>query len=78
MEASIIAIFVMMSVMFLLIGGIIGWLAQQNNLFVTSQTVPSLHPEFYDENGNVLPDEILAVRFENDYDYNEEDNDDEG
>jgi len=27
----------------------------------------------FDENGNVLPDEILAVRFENDYDDHEED-----
>ena len=26
------------------------------------------HPEMFDENGNVLPDEILAVRFENSYD----------
>ena len=27
----------------------------------------------FDENGNVLPDEILAVRFENDYgDYDED------
>jgi membrane protease subunit (stomatin/prohibitin family) len=75
MEASIIAIFVMMSVMFLMIGGIIGWLAQQNNLFVTSQTMPSLHPEMYDENGNILPDEILAVRFENEYDDYEENDD---
>jgi len=32
----------------------------------------------FDENGNVIPDEILAVRFENDYDYDyEEDDDDE-
>ena len=29
----------------------------------------------FDENGNVIPDEILAVRFENDYDYDEEDDD---
>ena len=75
MEASIIAIFIMISVMFLMIGGIIGWLAQQNNLFVTSQTMPSLHPEMYDEHGNVLPDEILAVRFENEYDDYEENDD---
>lgn len=61
--------------MFLMIGGIIGWLAQQNNLFVTSQTMPSLHPEMYDENGNILPDEILAVRFENEYDDYEENDD---
>jgi hypothetical protein len=34
-----------------------------------------MHPEMFDENGNVIPDEILAVRFENDYDYDEEDDD---
>ena len=67
MDAAIIAIFCLLSVTLLLVGGIIGGLAQQNNLFI-SQTVPALHPEMYDENGNVLPDEILAVRFENDYD----------
>jgi len=32
-----------------------------------------MHPEFLDENGNIIPDEILAVRFENDYDFGEED-----
>jgi hypothetical protein len=31
----------------------------------------------FDENGNVLPDEILAVRFENDYDHDEEESDDD-
>ncbi|MAA58453.1 MAG: hypothetical protein CL855_08355 [Cryomorphaceae bacterium] len=66
MDAAIIAIFCLLNVTLLLVGGIIGWLAQQNNLF--NSTVPTLHPEMYDEYGNVLPDEILAVRFENDYD----------
>ena len=33
------------------------------------------HPEMFDENGNILPDEILAVRFENDYDYDDEEDD---
>ena len=32
------------------------------------------HPEMFDENGNLIPDEILAVRFENNYD---DDNDDD-
>ncbi|MFZ9377156.1 MAG: DUF2973 domain-containing protein [Candidatus Fonsibacter ubiquis] len=36
---------------------------------------PVFHPEMYDENGNIIPDEILAVRFENDYDYDDEDED---
>ena len=31
------------------------------------------HPEMFDENGNVLPDEIVAVRFENNDDNSEED-----
>jgi len=30
----------------------------------------------YDENGNIFPDEILAVRFENDYDSDDEDEED--
>ncbi len=40
-----------------------------------SNTTGVYSPEMFDENGNVLPDEILAVRFENDYDYDEEDDD---
>ena len=32
------------------------------------------HPEMYDENGNIIPDEIVALRFEND---NSEEDDDE-
>jgi hypothetical protein len=36
-----------------------------------------MHPEFMDENGNIIPDEILAVRFENyDYDDDNEEEDD--
>lgn len=34
-----------------------------------------IHPEMFDENGNILPDEIVAVRFENDYGDNDEDED---
>ena len=75
MDAAIIAIFCLLNVTLLLVGGIIGWLAQQNNIF--NSTVPALHPEMYDEYGNVLPDEILAVRFENDYEPDEDYDDNE-
>ena len=34
-----------------------------------------MHPEMFDQHGNLLPDEILAVRFENDYDDYEEETD---
>jgi len=34
------------------------------------------HPEMFDENGNLAPDEIIAVRFEN-YDPDTEEEDDQ-
>jgi len=74
MEVATVAIFVMLGVIFLLIGGIIGWLAQQHQYY---NSPPALHPEMFDSNGNIIPDEILAVRFENDYDYDEEYEDDQ-
>ena len=52
--------------MFLLLGGVIGYLAY-GYLSIQASQLPN-HPEFYDEEGNVLPDEILAIRFENSYD----------
>ena len=65
MEASVLVIMSLLCVTFLMLGGIIGWLAQQNNLFVQSQQVAYAHPEMFDENGNLIPDEIHALRFEN-------------
>ena len=73
MEAPFIAVFCLLSLAFLLIGGTIGWLFQQHQLVFSTQAQTNyLHPEFYDENGNVIPDEILALIFEN-YDNSEED-----
>jgi hypothetical protein len=58
--------------MFFLIGGIIGWLF---NRHVIETTPPYIHPEFFDKNGNVIADEVLAVTFENpeDFEYDEDD-----
>ena len=64
----------MFTVMFFLIGGIIGWIA--NRHFLETRP-PYLHPEFMDQNGNLIPDEIVAVRFENSLDYDEDEYDDE-
>lgn len=63
------------SIMFLMIGGVIGWMAKQH--IYEGVAVAYTHPEMFDENGNVIPDEILAVRFENDYDYNEDEADED-
>ena len=58
------------SIMMLIVGGVVGWMAKEHVLM--SQPVYT-HPEMFDENGNILPDEIVAVRFENDYgDYDED------
>ena len=61
---------VMMTLLFFVVGGIVGWIA--NRTFLENQPI-NMHPEFFDNDGNIIPDEILAVRFENDYDSFEED-----
>lgn len=30
-----------------------------------------MHPEFYDNHGNVIPDEVIAFRFDNNYEYDD-------
>ena len=47
----------------LLVGGMIGWMARQHSYETTPQVVYT-HPEMFDANGNVLPDEIVALRIE--------------
>ena len=78
METTVIlVIFSMMCFTFLILGGIIGWLAQQNNYInLQNQGMAFGHPEMYDENGNLIPDEIVALRFENPNDNSEEDDED--
>ena len=53
----------------LLLGGMIGWMARQHSYETTPQVVYT-HPEMFDENGQLVPDEILALRIENNYDIN--------
>ena len=65
----------LISIMFFLVGGMIGWTVKQ--YLIERNYVAYTHPEMFDGNGNLIPDEILAVRFENDYDSDNEDEDDE-
>jgi hypothetical protein len=57
---------VMFSVMFLILGTTVGWLAKEYVIQRDSKFIPT-HPEMFDENGQIIPDEVLAVRFENDF-----------
>ena len=76
METTIVTLTLTTVVSFLalIVGGMIGWLARQHSY--EAAYVAYTHPEMFDEHGNVVPDEIVAVRFENNYDTTE-DNDDE-
>jgi hypothetical protein len=75
MLAVTLTITTLISIMFFFVGGMFGWMAKQH--FYEKNYVAYTHPEMFDENGNVIPDEILAVRFENDYEHNEDDDDEE-
>jgi hypothetical protein len=55
-------------ILFFIVGLISGWVAREYVInYINIPTMNALHPEFLDSNGNIIPDEILAVRFENDY-----------
>jgi len=63
------------SALALLVGGMIGWMARQHSYETTPQVVYT-HPEMFDANGQLVPDEILALRIENNYDNDTEEDDD--
>lgn len=67
MELSVILTFTsLFCVMFLFIGLIGGWIFKQYQ-FERIYGIRNIHPEFFDTNGNLVPDEVLAVRFEEGY-----------
>lgn len=78
MELSIILTFtILFCVMFLFIGLIGGWIFKQYQV-ERIYGIRNIHPEFLDNNGNIIPDEVLAVRFEEGFfDGEEYDEDDE-
>ena len=77
MSETLVVTLTLMTVMYalaLLVGGMIGWMARQHSYETTPQVVYT-HPEMFDANGQLVPDEILALRIET-HD-NSEDNDEE-
>ena len=76
METTIVTLTLTTLVAFLalLVGGMIGWMARQQSYETTPQVVYA-HPEMFDANGQLVPDEIVAVRFENNYDTDTEEDD---
>ena len=74
MEMTIVTLTLttVVSLLALLVGGMIGWMARQHSYETTPQVVYT-HPEMFDANGQLVPDEILALRIENNYDTDEDD-----
>ena len=64
-----------LTVLFLILGLVVGWTARE--YMMNYREVPRPHPEMFDNQGNLIPDEVIAFNFENYYDDNEESNDEE-
>tara|TARA_Y100001936_G_scaffold153430_1_gene149624 strand:- start:56 stop:292 length:237 start_codon:yes stop_codon:yes gene_type:complete len=78
MEQTIVTLTLTTVVSFLalLVGGMIGWMARQHSYETTPQVVYT-HPEMFDANGQLVPDEILALRIET-HDNEDDDTEEEG
>ena len=63
-----------LTILFLIVGAIGGWVARE--YFMNYHDI-KVHPEMFDVNGDLVPDEIVAFRFENNYDTSEEDDSDD-
>ena len=64
----------LVSILAIMVGGMIGWMARQHSYETTPQVVYT-HPEMFDANGQLVPDEILALRIETHDNPDEEDDD---
>jgi hypothetical protein len=65
MLATSLVIGSFMTILFFIVGLMVGWVARE--YMMNYQDTPKLHPEFFDQHGNVVPDEVVAVRFEEGY-----------
>jgi len=62
-------------VLFFIVGIMVGWVARE--YMMNYREIPRPHPEMFDGQGNLIPDEVIAFNFENYHDYedNSEDED---
>jgi hypothetical protein len=76
MLAVTLTLSTVISIMFLMVGGVIGYLLKEYVIERNSTFIPT-HPEMFDENGQIIPDQVYAVRFENSFDDLIEDEDED-
>ncbi len=65
MVATDLVLTSLIGVLFLLVGLMGGWILREYML--NYQDSPKLHPEFYDQHGNIVADEVIAVSFQEGY-----------
>lgn len=63
MTATSLVFSSLITVLFLLIGLIGGWVAR--DYMMNYREIPKPHPEMFDTQGNLIPDDVIAFRFEN-------------
>jgi hypothetical protein len=63
---TVLTLLLPVSLLFFFVGILIGWVAR--DYMMNYREIPRPHPEMFDENGNLVPDEVIAFRFETDYD----------
>ena len=63
------------SLLFFFVGILAGWVAR--DYMMNYREIPRPHPEMFDENGNLVTDEVIAFNFENYYDNEDIDEDDD-
>jgi hypothetical protein len=62
-----------LTILFFIVGIMIGWVSRE--YMMNYREIPRPHPEMFDSQGNLIPDEVIAFNFENYHDY--DDNEDE-
>ena len=72
---TILVLVLPISLLFFFVGGLIGWVAR--DYMLNYREIPRPHPEMFDGNGNLVPDEVIAFNFENYHDDNESEEDDD-
>ena len=70
----IVSLVLPVSLLFFFTGILTGWVAR--DYLMNYRELPKPHPEMFDGNGNLVPDEVIAFRFENNYDYEIDEEDD--
>ena len=55
-----------LTILFCVVGILFGWVARE--YMMNYREIPRPHPEMFDSQGNLIPDEVIAFNFENYYD----------